>query len=60
VQVYAQPVFATIEDNLLSFFPALNKLGSNEWVLRLVYRYVPLSLNYKLLQMQEGVFGLDS
>jgi hypothetical protein len=53
-------VFATIEDNLLSFFPALNKLGSNEWVLRLVYRYVPLSLNYKLLQMQEGVFGLDS
>jgi hypothetical protein len=48
MQVYAQPVFATIEDNLLACFPALDKLGRNEWVLRMVYRCGPLSLPHNL------------
>lgn len=38
--MYAQPVFATIEDNLLALLPALDKLGNKDWILRLVYRWV--------------------
>jgi hypothetical protein len=38
-QVYAQPVFATIEDVLLKAVPSLDKRVHKDWIVRLVYRW---------------------